>query len=157
MQKRKRPEITNFTWTFSRVYGLLGTEYFQTTWTFTAGLPPPIHIVPTVLPTVPCALTCSSHLVFRVSHSWISNQNPSLFVMIHLSFLSVGVALHTSLHRHSNLPALPQAYHLTLLSHVFEGAPQVQIKGRFSLLLPRGTQSSQLVGLVFVGDARSAV
>ena len=50
MQKRKRPEITNFTWTFSRVSGLLGTEYFQTTWTFTAGLPPPIHIVPTVLP-----------------------------------------------------------------------------------------------------------
>ena len=110
MQKRKRPEITNFTWTFSRVSGLLGTEYFQTTWTFTAGLPPPIHIVPTVLPTVPCALTCSSHLVFRVSHSWISNQNPSLFVMIHLSFLSVGVALHTSLH------LKPTTWHFSLMS-----------------------------------------
>lgn len=103
--------------------------------------PPPIHIVPTVLPTVPCTPMCSSHLVFwaiRVLHSWISNQNPSLFVMIHFSFLSTGVALHTSLCRHSNLLALPQAHHLTLLSRVLKGSPQVQIKGRFSLLLPRG-------------------
>ena len=77
--------------------------------------------------------------------------------MIHFPFLSTGVALHTSLCGHSNLLALPQAHQLTLLSHVLKGSPQVQIKGRFSLLLPRGAQSSQLVGLVFVGDARSAV
>lgn len=149
MQK-KRPKITNFTWTFSRVSGPLGTEYFQITGTWIAArtAPPPVHIVPTVLPTVPCTPMHSSHLVnraLRVLHSWISNQNPSLFVMIHFSFLSTGVALHTSLCRHSNLLALPQAHHLTLLSHVLKGSPQVQIKGRFSLLLLRGAQCSQLV------------
>lgn len=43
---KKKTRDYQFHWTFSRVSGLLGTEYFQITWTFTAGLPPPIHLVP---------------------------------------------------------------------------------------------------------------
>lgn len=42
-KKKKRPEITNFTWTFSGVSESLGTEYFQITWTLTAARTAPHH------------------------------------------------------------------------------------------------------------------
>lgn len=149
MQKKKckrRPEITNFTWSLDifKFLGCLGLNISRSPgpWQQAGLVPQPLPLPCQPSPRGPDALIPPCALGIQVFTLSDLKPNPSLFLMICLLFLRIGVALCTPLCRHPDLPASPQVCCLMLLFHVPRGSAWGYLF--FHLLLSGSSFSCQL-------------